>query len=189
MAKFSIPHFTRAAGRGLVGFRRGQTEAEVLKRQAQQRALELSLRLAPLAERDQERQALDAFLGEQSEGKDLAGRGLNPQQALGIYSGRLADLRSRRTTPAQAETKDRRTFLDLKARAQADADYIARTNQSPSPAGIFAYLRAKAIYNTLDDETLRGIAAESVGAKRPADVDREGLRQRIRTRLESMTEP
>jgi hypothetical protein len=166
VARFSFGHALSAAGRGVEGYGAGRLKGQAFQRELERRMFELALRMAPMQERAGHAAALDRFLAEQPEGKDLAGRGLSPSAALGLYSGRLAARRQRQPTPSQADAKARRARADLIARAQSAADYIARTNQSPSAAGIYAYLRAQQTFRTLDDETLRGAAAEAVGAPR-----------------------
>lgn len=179
---FSLGHLFRTAGRGAAAALHGQTEAELAKRALERQQLEFGLRIAPQLRTAREGAALDQFLGSQPEGRDLAGRGLGQSAALGIYSSRLAARRAERNrtepTPAQLTSQRRTAAMDLKARAQAEADYIARTNEQPSALGIYAALRAKRDYKNLDDATLRGVAAEAVGPKKPGNTDLQDVIRR-----------
>lgn len=174
----NLGQLARTTGQAVVGYRRGQSEGDALKRALERQQMEFALRLAPFQRQASEAGAANQFLSEQPEGSDLSGRGLNPTAALGIYSSRLAAQRARTPTPVQTHNLQRQANLDLKARAQAEADYIARTNEQPSALGIFAALRAKRTYKGLDDETLRGVAAEAVGPKRGGNTDLQEIIRR-----------
>lgn len=190
MARLSLRHLARTAGRGLAGYRRGQSEAEVAKRAMERQQMEFMLRVAPELRRRDEDAALNTFLGDQPEGRDLAGRGLSATAATGIYSGRLAARRAQQPSPSESRIREDRSTEQLRQQALDYATYLVA--QSPGHKWTANSLRVaiQAKYPKLPNETAGAVATRALGLERRASAaPGAGLDDAVRRAAESLGVP
>lgn len=165
MARIGLGHLAVAGSRALGGLARGRFQGTLLAGENAERRhrtsnedLRLMLALESRQQNTRDRSGLMDFLSNEPEGKGLSG--LDPTDALSVYSSRRADRRSQTPSPSETRVSTAAQHDEIYKQAEALADYQASLPTPWKPNSLAAYLAAR--FPALNFDRLSGIATRAL---------------------------